>query len=219
MDKAQVETTYTTQVQGTGESLAQFPHTPQDEIKVKNIALLKEKPPAQSATRVMMQTALIAAILVAGKESIALIFGVEVVTLTIIVCAFVFPPRVSITAAVVFCTLEWLIYGFGYWVVAYYLYWPPLALVASLLRLVKKTLPRNILAVVIAVTVTAFFGVLTSVVDAAFASFGEWRLFFVYFPIIYIRGVWFYAPYIVSNGVIVGVLFTPLTGVLVKNVK
>lgn len=106
-----------------------------------------------------------------------------------------------------------MIYGFGYWVVAYYIYWPLLAAIASLLKLIRNPLPRNIAATVIAVVITTFFGVLTSVVDAAFAS-NLSKTFVIYFPIIYMRGIWFYVTHIVSNAVIVPLLFNPLSKAL-----
>jgi hypothetical protein len=137
---------------------------------------------------------------------------VEIITVIIIVTAYAFPPNVSILATLVFCTCQWLIYGFGYWVVAYYIYWPFLAVVSLSLKLVRNPLYRNIAAVVIAVTLTAFFGVLTSAIDAAFAS-RLTRDFLIFFPIIYLRGIYFYLTHLVSNLVIVSLLFTPLAKV------
>lgn len=167
----------------------------------------------QAAARRIAQTAVIAAILLAGQVALRVIPNVEIVTMVIIVAAFVFPPVVSVGAAVVFATGEWLIYGFGYWVAAYYIYWPMLAVAATLLKLISKPQLRSIAATVIAVVLTAFFGVLTSIVDAAFAS-NLSKMFFVYFPIIYMRGIWFYVTHIVSNAVIVSLLFSPLSRAL-----
>lgn len=168
-----------------------------------------------ATTKRIAQTGIIAAILLAGQVALQFIPNVEIVTVIIIVAAFVFPPSVSIMASVIFATGEWLIYGFGYWVVAYYIYWVLLALVATSLKLIRNPKKRNIIAVVIAVVQTAFFGVLTSAIDAAFAS-NMSRLFFTYFPIIYARGVWFYVTHIISNAIIVGLIFTPLSKSLAR---
>lgn len=154
--------------------------------------------------------AVIAAILIVVKEALAFIPNVEAVTLIIVVCAYVFPARTTIFASIVFCTGEWLIYGFGYWVVAYYIYYPLLAATALFLKLVKKPIWRAVAATAIAVVLTAFFGVLTSAVDALFIV-GFKNVFFKYFAVIYARGIYFYLTHIISSFVTVSVLFTPIS--------
>jgi len=160
--------------------------------------------------RSLCQSGIIAAILIAVQVALRVIPNVEAVTVIIIVCAVTFPFGVVFPAVLAFCTGEWLIYGFGYWVVAYYIYWPLLALACLLLKLVEKPLLQTIAATLIAAVMTTFFGVLTSAIDACFAvnSFKLWR---VYFPIVYVRGAVFYITHIVSNTVVTALLFLPLT--------
>lgn len=171
---------------------------------------------SKTALRIVMP-ALIAALLLSGQVALAIIPNVEVVTLIVIVSAYVFSPGVTIIAVLVFCTGEWLIYGFGYWVVSYYIYWPLLTAVSLILKLLKNTWLRNIIAVLIAAVLTTFFGVMTSAVDTVVVS-GFNVDFFDYFPIIYIRGAYFYIVHIVSNSITIGCLFTPLSLAL-KRIK
>ena len=156
------------------------------------------------------QAAVIAGLLFAGQVALAGIPNVELVTVIIIVSAVVFPPAVTFSAVAVFCTCEWLLWGFGYWVISYYIYWPLLAGASLTLRLIKKPLAKNAVAVAIAVVMTAFFGVLTSLVDITMAGVPS-DIFWEYLGIKYVVGIWFYVTHIVSNTVIVAVLFTPLT--------
>lgn len=167
-----------------------------------------------TADKIVLPAA-VAAILIVVKEMLAFIPNVEAVTLIIVVCAYVFPTRTILFASIVFCTGEWLIYGFGYWVVAYYIYYPLLAATALFLKLVKNTLWRAVAATAIAVLLTAFFGVLTSAVDALFIA-GFKNVFFKYFAVIYARGIKFYITHVISSLVTVSVLFTPICLALKK---
>jgi len=162
----------------------------------------------------IVQSAAIAALLLAGQVALRVIPNVEIVTVVIIVSAFVFRARVTVLSAIVFCTGQWFIYGFGYWVVAYYIYWPLLAFVSLSLKLCKNKAVCNILAVILAVVLTSFFGVLTTATDVIMSGLS--RDFFTFFVVIYVRGVYFYITHIVSNAVIVALLFSPLAKILVK---
>jgi phosphate starvation-inducible membrane PsiE len=173
----------------------------------------KPRPPAVSAALRITQSAVIAAMLLAGKFALSGIPNVEIVTVIIAVAAFCFPPTVTLSAVLVFCTVEWLLYGFGDWVVSYYIYWSLLALVFMPLKLFKNPIVRTAIAAVIAVVMSALFGVLTSAVHVLFyTKFTSdfWLYFFGY----YTGGAVFYITQIVSNAVIVPALFYPVTAAL-----
>ena len=164
-------------------------------------------------------TAVIAAMLLCVKEALRwTIPNIELVTVLVVVSAYAFSPKVSVFATFVFCTGEWLIYGFGYWVVAYYIYWPLLAVASLSTKRIKKTALRCVLATLLAVAFTAAFGALTTAVDCVF-MWGFSRGFATYFPIIYLRGLVpypFYIVHVASSAATVGFLFFPLTKALAR---
>ena len=165
----------------------------------------------------LVRAAVVAALLLAVKEALRFIPNVELVTVIIIVSAYAFSPKVSFLTTFVFCTAQWLLYGFGYWVVSYYLYWPALTAAALSLKRVRNAAARSVAAVFIAAVFTAAFGVLTTAVDVLFV-WGFSGSFFTYFPIWYARGLLlpypFYIVHFVSSVATVGFLFFPLSKVL-----
>ena len=168
----------------------------------------------KSTAKYLCYVAVMAATLTVGKLALSFIPNVEVVTLLIICYAAVFGRRYAIFATMIFCTVETAIYGFGTWVLLYFIYWNSLAVVSSL-SLIK---PKLYVAVIIAVLFTAFFGVLSTAIDVTFAGiYGVptsdlGKLFGAY----YVKGVWFYVTHVVSNLLIVSALFVPLTKLLTK---
>jgi len=163
--------------------------------------------------RAIVLPAVIAAMLLAGQVGLRFIPNVEIVTVIIMVSAFTFPFYVSIAAAFAFCAGQLLIYGFGTWVPAYFIYWPLLAAASLSLKLIKKPVVRTVAAVAAAVIFTTLFGVLTSAVDGLMI-FGFSAEFLTYFPIVYMRGIYFYIVHIISNAIIVAVLFPLLSRAL-----
>ena len=108
---------------------------------------------------------IMAATVECGKLALSFLPNVEVVTLLLAVYGYVFGYAGAL-AALVFVSIEPLIYGFGSWVISYSVYWP---LVAFVFCLLAKAKVRSRLAVTAtAVSLTVFFGVLTSFVDVIF---------------------------------------------------
>lgn len=168
----------------------------------------------KSASVNLTYVAVMAASLTVLKLALSFIPNVEVVTLLILCYASAFGARRTITATMIFCTVEILLYGFNSWVLLYYIYWNALAFTASLC--LKK--PSLIVAVVIAVLFTVFFGVLSTAIDVMFAGINgvpESELGYL-FTAYYVRGAWFYIIHVISNFFIVGVLYIPLTVTLYK---
>lgn len=155
--------------------------------------------------------ALLSAIITAGKFALMAVPNVEIVTIIIMVSSFVFGLGVALPATIIFVTLETFIWGFSPWVIAYYIYWPLLALITFL---VKKLIVKNlvIFPALIAAVMTLLFGVLTTFIDTLFYSGGS--SFFSMFAAMYLKGVSFFLIHVVSNSIILALLFLPLSKVL-----
>ncbi|MBO4554267.1 MAG: hypothetical protein J5713_00660 [Clostridia bacterium] len=163
------------------------------------------------ATIFVARVALIAALLTVGKMAFAAVPNVEVVTVLIIVYGATLGLPYALTATLVFCTVEMAIWPPHTWVLLYYLYWPALALVSSLTLRRANLVRTTVFAVIIAVVGSFLFGLLSACVDTLFCvanlSPADLRKYWIAY---YLRGVYFDVVHIISNGVIVAVLFAPL---------
>lgn len=164
------------------------------------------------ATIFVARVALIAALLTVGKMAFAAIPNVEVVTVLIIVYGATLGLPYALTATLIFCTVEMAIWPPHTWVVLYYIYWPALAIVSSFTLRRSNVFKTTVFAVIIAVFGSFIFGLLSACVDTLFCvgnltptGLGEYWVWY------YLRGVYFDVVHMISNGIIVGVLFAPLT--------
>ena len=151
---------------------------------------------------------IMAATVECGKLALASIPNVEVVTLLLGLYSYVF-GWLGILAAVIFVCIEPLIWGFGTWVISYFIYWPTLALVFMMLGRIR--VKNRLLLSGVAVLLTVLFGVLTSLVDVGLFS-GAFDNFFARFSIYYMRGVPFYVTQILCNAVLFVSVFPFLAG-------
>ncbi len=142
--------------------------------------------------------------------------NIEAVTLLVAVFSFVFGWQ-GLLATVVFVAIEPLIWGFGTWVISYFIYWPLVSVVFLLLgrRGPKTPIVKVALATLAAVLLTVFFGVLTSLVDVGLFS-GSYDRLFERFAVYYARGAVFYLLQIATNAVAFPILFHPMTTKLYK---
>lgn len=155
---------------------------------------------------------LMAAMLECGKLVLAVLPNIEVVTLLCALFGYVFGGA-GVVATIVFIAIEPLIYGFGTWMISYCLYWP---LVTIIFMLLGRAKVRNrVILTVIAVILTVWFGVLSSLVDVGLFS-GYFDNFFYRFGIYYLRGISFYVTQIICNAVLFPLLFRPLSQSLTK---
>ncbi len=150
-------------------------------------------------------TGVMAATLEAVKLALSALPNIELVSLLLALYGYVFGLS-GVLAAVVFVAAEVLIWGLNTWVISYIIYWPLLAL---LFRLIGKKISNRFVITGIAVMMTFFFGILTSLVDIGLFS-GYWDSFFDRFAIYYLRGIWFCVVHIVCNAVVFLTLFKPL---------
>lgn len=160
------------------------------------------------AAEYVVKVAVMSAMLTALKFALSFIPNVEVVTLLIMVYAAVFGAVYTLPAVCVFCAVEVAIYGFGSWVLLYFVYWPALALLCCALFRRRHSL---LVAVVAAAVMSALFGVLSACTDTLFVAVGfpgpELGAYWVAY---YVRGLYFDLVHVVSNFCVVGLLFLPL---------
>ncbi|MFW5780310.1 MAG: hypothetical protein ACOCWI_02535 [Bacillota bacterium] len=156
---------------------------------------------------------LFAAILTGGKLALMSLPNIEVVTLFIFLFSLSFGWKMSLASVLVFCAVEVSIFGFNTWIIAYFIYWPLVALVSSFFF---NRYHNNIIIIIIGVFMTFLFGVITSLVDAAFAYGASGINFFTLFFAIYARGVLFYAVHIASNAVLMSIVFPVLHPLFLK---
>lgn len=152
-----------------------------------------------------------AALIEAVKLALSGIPNVEGVTLLCALFGYCF-GWYGVLSTVVFVSIEPLIYGYNTWVLSYYLYWPFVAIVFLLLRRAK--IKNRFVLTGIAVLLTVWFGVLTSLVDVGLFT-GFFKDFWHRFAVYYWRGIWFYVVQIVCNAVVFPLLFRPLSDLLI----
>lgn len=168
-----------------------------------------------SPARAVAVVGISAAAIECGKLALAALPNIEVVSILVAVFSYSF-GYLGLLATVVFVAIEPMLYGFGSWVVSYIVYWPLLSLVFLLLG--RMRIKSRWLITGIAVLMTFFFGVLSSLVDVGLFS-GFFESFWARFSVYYVRGIVFYALQIATNAVIFPLLFPFLTERLGKIAK
>ena len=166
----------------------------------------------KNAAKSVALVGIMAATLECGKLVLAALPNIEIVTVLLALYGYVFGVY-GVISAFVFVSIEPLIYGFNTWVLSYYLYWPIVPLVFMMLAHMRVK-NRFILAAV-AVILTAWFGVLTSLVDIGLLS-GSFDNFWYRFTVYYTRGAVFYITQIVCNAVLFVFLFNFMANKLSK---
>ena len=142
-------------------------------------------------------TAVLAALIIGGKWALVALPNIEIVTILIATFAFVFGFFVSLTATVIFVLEETLVWGFHTWAISYFIYWPLVAIIFSTLGLVIKK-PSIWIFTVVAVSLTIFFGFLTSLIQVGLFS-GRFERFWVRFWLVYSSGFLFYGLHVACN--------------------
>ena len=165
-----------------------------------------------SPARNIALVGIMAATVECAKLALAFLPNVEAVTLLLALYGYVFGFS-GFAAAVVFVSIEPLIYGFNTWVVSYYLYWPFVSLTFMLLA--KLRVKNRWLLTIAAVILTAWFGVLTTLIDIGLLS-GFFDNFAYRFAVYYARGAVFYAVQIACNAILFPLLFRFLVNKLEK---
>ena len=155
---------------------------------------------------------IMAAMLECVKLALSFLPNIEAVTLFCALFGYCF-GWLGVIASVVFVCIEPIIYGFGSWVIAYFLHWPIVTLGFMLLR--RLGVKGRIIPTAAALVFTLWFGILTSLIDVGLFM-GAFDNFFYRFFILYSRGIVFYALQLVSNAVLFPLLFPFLSRLLSK---
>ncbi|MBR2466956.1 MAG: hypothetical protein IKB38_08545 [Clostridia bacterium] len=175
----------------------------------------KSSSKAMSAAQKVALVGIMAATVECGKLVLAAVPNVEVVTLLLAIYGYAF-GWLGILAAVVFVCIEPVIWGFGSWMVSYFIYWPLVAFV--FLMLGRARVKNRFVLALIAVSLSALFGVLTSLVDVGLFM-GRFDNFVYRFSILYMRGVPFYLTQIICNAVLFLTVFPFLSKKLLHFAK
>lgn len=162
------------------------------------------------ATKYVVRVAMMSALLTSLKFALSFIPNVEAVTLLIFVFASVYGAAYTVPAVLIFCAVEIALYGMGSWVALYFVFWPLLAVLASVLLKTRKIY----IAAMLAACSGVFFGVLSACSDTLFcvANLNDAQLA-SYWVAYYLRGLYFDAVHVVSNTALAVFLFKPLCAV------
>ena len=162
-------------------------------------------------------SAMYAALIVGGKQALAVLPNIEVVTLLIALCAYVWGAVVVFPAVNVFIVVDVAIWGVNTWVISYLIHWNTVALAFWLLGKVcfKHKGVEITVATLTAAVLTTLFGVVTSAVDTLVGYTGKGFFvdldnYFHRFAVMYVSGGSFYITQIVCNVVLFAVAFLPL---------
>lgn len=157
--------------------------------------------------------ALLTAALTGGKAALAFLPNIEIVTLLLITYALVLGWRRVFVISLIFVLIECFIWGFGWWVPIYLVYWPALATAVSVLPKTKWRIP---LAILTGILFTVSFGAISTLIEISLTgAIGSGR-FGEYFSYRYISGVSFFVTHIVSNSIILPVMTPVLYAALNK---
>lgn len=143
---------------------------------------------------------LLSALLVVVQVALAAIPNVELVSFLFLMYAITLPLSMSLSIAVVFVTLQALVWGMGDWVIGYYWIWPFWVVLIHLLKRVNKT---NEFRWAILSSIWGFlFGILFAI--------NHGILYGLNFSIAYwIKGISFDIIHAISNYIVIIVLFVP----------
>lgn len=162
-------------------------------------------------------TAMFSALLVGGKQALSAIPNVEVVTIVVALCSYVWGLGVALPAVFVFIAIDVAIFGPNTWVISYIIHWNCLAVVFWLLSKIKVgKVAKVVLATTLAVVMSALFGLLTSAVDTCVGFVQGGGFFFDFdnfgkrFVAMYLAGIPFYATQVLCNLALFAIGFAPL---------
>ncbi len=142
--------------------------------------------------------AFLSSLLTVGKISLASVPNVEVVSFLLILYTVVFGWRYGALTAIVFATIEILIWGVGLWTVGYYFVWPLLVLLAAIL---PKTLQNIFGYTILSGGFGLSFGLLFAIYTAPLTNVSIW--------VYWLNGIMFDVVHMIGNVVVMVVLYVP----------
>lgn len=157
----------------------------------------------------IVKIAFLSALLIVAKEALFFIPNVEVVTLLLMAYTYTLGSRTTIYITIIFTLVQSIIYPPHMWIITYFLIWPLLVIMTSVL----KRYNANLLMLSIFASLFGFgFGAFDSLVNS-----------FVYglntFIPLWIRGLPFDIIHAISNYLTVLILFNPIKNSLSKMIS
>lgn len=150
--------------------------------------------------------AILSASLTAGKLALSFIPNVEIVTLLFIVYTSVFGLKKSLFISLIFSTTEILLYGFSTWLLGYYLIWPLLIILTSILnKFIKSEYGYASLAALFGYLFGFFFAIIESIFYGLAYGLTYW-----------INGIPFDLIHGTANFIIVLILYKKMTNLLTE---
>lgn len=178
---------------------------------------------AKNTTLFLAVAAMYVAVITGGKQALSIIPNVEIVSILLATCGYVWGLAMALPVAVVFTAVQMAFYGFNMWVFEYFVYWPLLAACFCLLGKAKfrNAVVQTVAATSLVVVLTLFFGVFTSATDTLIGYTAEgFKVatddFGYRFSAMYVRGIPFFATHVISNAVFFAVGFHPLVRITEK---
>ena len=175
------------------------------------------KQPTKYNAALIAVSAMFAALIVGGKQALAVLPNIEVVTLLIALSAYVWGPVVAFPAVNVFILVDMAIWGVNTWIISYFIHWNTVVLCFWLLS--KAHFKHNgaeiTIATLVAAVLTTLFGVLTSFVDTLIGYTGkgffvDFDNLFHRFAVMYVAGSSFFITQIACNIALFATVFLPL---------
>lgn len=156
--------------------------------------------------RDLVLIAILSATLTASKMALSFVPNVEIVTLLFIIYTVVFGFKRAILVSIIFSTTEIFVWGFNTWLIGYYLIWPILVIITSVIS--YKTQNEYIYAVLAGIFGLSF-GLFFALTESVFYGVG-------YGITYWIRGLLFDIIHGFSNFILVLILFKPIKNIIEK---
>ena len=144
--------------------------------------------------------------LTAVKFALSGLANIELISVLLVWYALSFGKKAYFVSNI-FIIIECFIYGFGSWVISYFLHWNCIVLGANILA--KKGVKKSIFYALIATLLTFLFGVQSTIFETIFYSSNS--DFFATFVTKYFMGLTFFVTHIACVFVSVFVLLPPLS--------
>lgn len=152
--------------------------------------------------------ALLSSLIIVAKESIAFLPNIELVTFLFIVYTLLLPLKTTLSIALIFCTMQMLLYGIETWTPMYYIVWPSYVCITYLLKNKLNTDFKKAL-------LSAYFGLIFGLLFSIPYAIIDPQLGLSY----YINGIFFDLIHGVSNYFIMIFLFQPTYTILKRLLK
>ncbi|QVK21644.1 hypothetical protein KHQ82_04785 [Mycoplasmatota bacterium] len=164
--------------------------------------------PLHGSVREIVLISTLSILITVGKLTLASIPNIEVVSFLFITYAVVVGFKRTMLISIVFTTTEILIWGFGIWTFGYYMFWPLLVVIASVLDTkIKRTIGWAIVSGLFGLS----FGLLFAIYSAPLTGVNV----FAY----WMSGISFDVIHMIGNFVVMLVLFNPIKSVLERQIQ